>query len=310
LEVKGFAGLSRVGLSPATMRGLLRRRDGEGAPAAPRDDGVCADCGRSPGRCACDLRFGASACRAAPAGPPAAPRRAASIQRGDSKLRAMEARRHEYEERARAAISPAPRPSSPEPPGAAEPAALDCTPASARWASELVSSFAAGKRDAPPTYRNLLAEVCSPTNQAQADEVNEAIDAIFGGAPPPAAAGASPGVRGALSGSAGASSGSASSGSAGGASLGSASSGSGGALSGSAAGAPDAAAADARAVARPAHARREQHPDGDPVIHPERAILNPRRAVTKASTRHTQSKPPIDRSPCVSSPALCPCDVV
>jgi len=188
LEVKGFAGLSRVGLSPATMRGLLRRRDGEGAPAAPRDDGVCADCGRSPGRCACDLRFGASACRAAPAGPPAAPRRAASIQRGDSKLRAMEARRHEYEERARAAISPAPRPSSPEPPGAAEPAALDCTPASARWASELVSSFAAGKRDAPPTYRNLLAEVCSPTNQAQADEVNEAIDAIFGGAPPPAAA--------------------------------------------------------------------------------------------------------------------------
>ncbi|KAH8093573.1 hypothetical protein JL720_4714 [Aureococcus anophagefferens] len=96
----------------------------------------------------------------------------------------MEARRHEYEERARAAISPAPRPSSPEPPGAAEPAALDCTPASARWASELVSSFAAGKRDAPPTHRNLLAEVCSPTNQAQADEVNEAIDAIFGGAPP------------------------------------------------------------------------------------------------------------------------------
>ena len=85
-------------------------------------------------------------------------------------------------------ISPAPRPSSPEPPGAAEPAALDCTPANARWASELVSSFAAGKRDAPPNYRNLLAEVCSPTNQAQADEVNEAIDAIFGGAPPAVAA--------------------------------------------------------------------------------------------------------------------------
>jgi hypothetical protein len=59
-------------------------------------------------------------------------------------------------------ISPAPRPSSPKPPGAAEPAALDCTPANARWASELVSSFAAGKKDAPPTYRNLLAETRAP----------------------------------------------------------------------------------------------------------------------------------------------------
>ncbi|KAH8049063.1 hypothetical protein JL722_12063 [Aureococcus anophagefferens] len=154
---------------------------GRGSSSVGRGASGSSGAGLRPGGASRSVERGV---RAAPAGPPAAPRRAASIQRGDSKLRAMEARRHEYEERDR---SPGARAVVAEPPGAAEPA-LDCTPASARWASELVSSFAAGKRDAPPYFRNLLAEVCSPTNQAQADEVNEAIDAIFGGAPPAAAA--------------------------------------------------------------------------------------------------------------------------
>ncbi|KAH8065239.1 hypothetical protein JL722_2148 [Aureococcus anophagefferens] len=134
LEVKGSPG-SRASDSRPRRCGSAAPPRRRGAPAAPRDDGVCATAAGA-GRCACDLRF--SARSAAPAGPPAAPRRAASIQRGDSKLRAM-ARRHEYEAPRR---SRRPRRRR-EPPGGG--ARRPRLPASARWASELVSSFAAGR---------------------------------------------------------------------------------------------------------------------------------------------------------------------